>query len=70
MGPQISPCILYKNEGDSIATFVGDGLTINFPCEHAEQGYSLGKRIFWFFNGWPSEFLIIRRIIIDPGCPR
>ena len=34
-GTQISPWILSKKDGDSILIFYGDGLTINFPWEHA-----------------------------------
>ena len=41
IGPQISPCIHSKNEIDSFLIFSGDGLIINFPCEHAVHEKSL-----------------------------
>ena len=50
-------------------TFIKDGLTINLPCEQASYGYSLGKRIFWFFSGCSCECSLILRIIEDPRRP-
>ena len=44
-------CILSKKTGGSNMTLLKNGLTINLPCEQAAHGYSLGKRIFWFFSG-------------------
>ena len=38
IGPQISPCILCKNDGDSVITLEIDGLVISFPCEQALHG--------------------------------
>ena len=52
----MSPCILSKKTSDSNVTLLKDGLTINLPCEQATHGYSLGKRIFWFFSGCPCVF--------------
>ena len=62
----MSPCILSKKTGDSDMILVKDGLTINLPCEQATREYSLGKRIFWFFSGFPCECSIIQRIIENP----
>ena len=61
------PCILFKKAGDSNVTLLKDGLTINFPCEQAAHGYSLGKRIFLFFSGCPCECSMILLIIEDLG---
>jgi hypothetical protein len=69
IGPHVSHWILSRKDSDSITTFDGDGLIINLPWEHAAHRFSLGKKIFRFFKGCQCEFLIIRRIIIDPGCP-
>ena len=62
----MSPCILFKKAGDSNVTLLNDGLTINLPCEQVAHGYSLGKRIFWFFSGCSCECSMILRIIEDP----
>ena len=62
----MSPCILSKKIDDSNVTLLIDGITINLPCEQASYRYSLGKRIFWFFSGCPSECSMILRIIEDP----
>ena len=45
------------------------GLTINLLCEQGSPGKSLGKRIFWFFNGCPCDCSMIHRIIENPGWP-
>ena len=63
----MSPCIISKKTGDSNMTFLKDGLTINLPYDQTAHGYSLGKRIFWFFSGWPCECSMILRIIEDIG---
>ena len=62
----MSPCILSKETGDLNVTLLKDGLAINLPCEQAALGYSLGKRIFWFFSGCPCECSMILDIIEDP----
>ena len=56
-------CILSKKTGDSNVVLLNDGLTINLPCEQAAHGYSLAKRIFWFFSGCPCECSMILCII-------
>ena len=53
----MSPCILSKKTCDSDMILLNDGLIINFPCEQGSQENSLGKRIFWFFNGCPYDCL-------------
>ena len=63
----IYPCTVSKKTSDSNVTLLEDGLTINLPCEQATHGYSLGKRIFWFFNRCPYECSMILCIIEDPG---
>ena len=63
----MSLCIFSKKTIDSNVTLLNDGLTINLPCEQTAHGYSLGKRIFWFFSGCPCECSMILRIIEDPG---
>ena len=55
----MSLCILSKKTGESNVTLLKDGLTINLPYEQAAQGYSLGKRIFWFFNRCQCECSMI-----------
>ena len=62
----MSPCILSKKTGDSNVTLLKDGLIINLSCEQAIQGYSLSKRIFWFFSGCPCKCYMILHIIEDP----
>ena len=62
----MSPFILSKKTSDSNVTLIKDGLTINLPCEQAAHGNSLGKRIFWFFSGFPCECSMILHIIEDP----
>ena len=61
------PCIISKKTGDSDMILLNDGLAINLPCEQGSQENSLGKRIFWFFNGCPFDCSMIRRIIEDLG---
>ena len=61
------PCILSNKIDDSNVTFLKDDLIINFPCEQKAHGYSLGKRIFWFFSGCPRECSMILHIIEDLG---
>ena len=63
----MSSCILSKKIGDSNMTMLKDGKTINLPFEQAAHGYSLGKRICWFFSGCPCECSMILRIIRDLG---
>ena len=63
----MSPCILSKKTGDSNVTLLKDGMTINLPCERVAHGYSLGKRILWFFSGCPCDSSMILRIIEDKG---
>ena len=65
----ISHWILLRKNGDFIRTFDGDDLIINLPWELSTREFSLGKRIFRFFEGCKYEFSIIHLIIIDPGCP-
>ena len=43
----------------------GLSLTINLPCEKTTHGYSLGKRIFWFFRRCICECSMILRTIED-----
>ena len=62
----MSPCILSKKIGDSNATLIIDGLTINLPFKQAAHGHSLGKIIFWFFSECPCECSMILHIIEDP----
>ena len=61
----MSPCIISKKIGDSNVNLLIDDLTINLPYEQAAHGYSLEKRIFWFFSGCPCECYMILRIIED-----
>ena len=63
----MSPCILSKKTGDSNVTLLKDSLTINLPCEQTVHGYSLGKRIYWFFSEFPCECCMILCIIEDLG---
>ena len=63
----MSPCILSKKTGDSDMVLLNDGMTINLPYEQGSQENSLAKRIFWFFNGCPCDYSMIRRIIEDLG---
>ena len=63
----MSSCSFSKKTDDSNVTLLKDGLTINLPCEQATHGYSLGKIIFWFFSGCPSECSMILCIIEDLG---
>ena len=65
----MSLCILSKKTGESKVTLLNDDLTINLPCEQTTHGYSLRKKIFWFFSGCPCECSMIFRIIEDPRCP-
>ena len=62
----MSPYILSKKSGDLNVTLLKNGLTINLPYEQATHGYSLEKRIFWFFSGCPCEYSMILHIIEDP----
>ena len=62
----MSPCIISKKTNDLNVIILIDGLTINLPYEQATQGYSLGKRTFWFFSGCSCECSMILRIIEDP----
>ena len=55
-----------KKTGDSDLILLNDGLTINLPCKQGSQENSLGKRIFWFFNGCLCDCSMIHRIIEDP----
>ena len=63
----MSPCILSKKTCDLDMILLNDGLTINLPCEQGSQENSLGKRIFWFYNGCPCDCYMIRRIIENLG---
>ena len=63
----MSPCILSKKTGDLNVALLMDGLTINLSCKQAAHGYSLGKRILWFFSGCSCECFIILHIIEDSG---
>ena len=63
----MSPCILSKKTGDLNVTLLNDGLTINLYCEQAAHGYSLGKRILWFFSICSCECFMILNIIEDLG---
>ena len=63
----MSLCIQSMNIDDSNVTLLKDGLTINLPCKQAAHGYSMGKRILWFFSGYPYECSMILRIIEDLG---
>ena len=63
----MSPCILSKKISDLDVNLLKDGLTINLPCEQVAHEYSLGKRILWFFSGYPCKYSMILRIIKDPG---
>ena len=67
IGPQMSPCILWRNTGDSSLIFRRDGLAISFPFAHAVQMKSsgLGKPL----TSWPAEFLMILLIMLNPGWP-
>ena len=63
----MSPCILsLKKTTYSDMILLNDGLIINLPCEQGSQENSLGKRIFWFFNGCPCDCSMIYRIIENP----
>ena len=59
----MSPCILsLKKTGDSDMILLNDDMTINFPCKQGSQENSLGKRIFWFFNGCSCDCSMIHKI--------
>ena len=62
----MSSCIISKKIDYSNVTLLNDGLTINLPCEQVADEYSLGKRVFWFFSGYPCECSMILGIIEDP----
>ena len=47
----MSPYIIFKKTSDLNVTLLKNGMTINLPYEQVAHGYSLGKRIFWFFSG-------------------
>ena len=68
IGPHISPCILSRKFNVSLLTFPGDGLIINFPCEHGIHVMLIGIVIL-FFKEWPVELEIILRIMDLPGWP-
>ena len=65
IGPQMSPCILCRNIGDSSLIFRRDGLVISFPFAHVVQIKSpgLGKSL----TSWPAELLMILLIMLNPG---
>ena len=63
----MSPCILSKKTGDLNVTMLKDGQTINLSCEQVVYEYSLGKKILWFFSGYPCECFMILPIIEDTG---
>ena len=67
IGPHISPWILSKNAGFSLAILFLEGLIISFPSEQAVQLKSLDGRTLMFFNVCPSELFMILCIITAPG---
>ena len=42
IGPQMSPYLICRNDGDLHATLAKEGQIINFPYEHGVHKYPLG----------------------------
>ena len=53
IGPQISPCILWRKDGDSEAILRKEGFVMSLPCEQGVQKYPLGMVNLWFANECP-----------------
>ena len=42
MGPQMSPCIICRKDGDLYAILIKEGPVINFHCERGVHKYPVG----------------------------